>query len=87
MCRKNSNAAVRQVETPSELTSLSHDKFILSCDMTSCHVEVTIYHDCKTHRCCKKRTFSLTTCELLRSVAQYCALLYNQLKTSDPKPY
>ena len=34
---------------------------------------VTLYHDCRTSKCCNRCIFSLTTCELLRHVAWCCA--------------
>ena len=35
-------------------------------------MEVTLYHDCKTHRYCNGDVFSLITCELLGHVASRC---------------
>ena len=64
ICRKHSNAVVWQVETQSKLTI-----FVARHD--SCPEEVTLYHDCKRDRYCKRRIFSLTTCQLLRHVTLY----------------
>ena len=66
ICRKHSNAVVWQVETQSKLTI-----FVARHD--SCREEVTLYHDCKRYRYCKRRIFSLTTCQLLRHVTLYCS--------------
>ena len=67
ICCKLSNDVARQVETPNKRTD-----FVARRNFYVAPV-VTLYHDCKTSKCCNRCIFSLITCELLRHVASCCA--------------
>ena len=65
ICCKHSSDVARQVEKPSKRTIFvaRHNYHVASV--------VTLYHDCKTSKCCNKCIFSLTTCEALRHAALF----------------
>ena len=63
---------------------LQRDNF-LSCDITFMSSrEVPLYHDCRKHKCCNRRIFSLTACELLRHVASCCATFLRYIINTYP---
>ena len=65
---------MQQFETPSKRTIFVARQIYLVA-RHNFHVTsvVTLYHDCKTSKCCNRCIFSFTTCELLRHVAWCCA--------------
>ena len=84
ICCKHSNNVARKVETLSKRTIYvvrqiylvaRHNFYVASV--------VTLYHDCKTSKCCNRCIFSLTTCELLRHVAS-CFIRPVHYKTLNP---
>ena len=72
ICRKHANDVARQVETPSKKTTFAA-RHIYLVTRHNFHVAsvVTLYHDCKTSKCCNGCIFSLTTCEVLRHAVSY----------------
>ena len=74
ICHKHSSDVPQQVETPSKRTIFVAEQIYLV-TQHNFHVAsvVMLYHDCTTSKCCNRCIFSLTTCELLRRVASYCA--------------
>ena len=40
-----------------------------------------LYHDCKTSKCCNRRIFSLTTCEILQHAASFFCIRQVHYKT------
>ena len=54
-----------QVETPSKRTIL------VARQIYHVALVVTLYHDCKTSKCCNRCIFSLTVCEVLRYAASF----------------
>ena len=75
ICRKHSSDVERQVETPSKRTiSVARQIYLVARHNFHVALVVTLYHDCKTSKCCNRCIFSLTACEqLLRHVALCCA--------------
>ena len=65
ICRKLSNDVARQVEMPVKSTIFvaRHNFHVAS--------EVTFHNYCETLRYCKRRIFSLITCEVLQHAATF----------------
>ena len=69
---QHSNDVAQQVETPGKATVL----VVQQKDLVTRHdihvaLEIALYHGWKTSKCCNRRIFSLTTCEILRHAAPF----------------
>ena len=69
-----SNDVARPVKTPSKRTDfVAREIYLVERRNFYVASVVTLYRDCKISECCDRCIFSLTTCEVLRHVAPYCA--------------
>ena len=67
-----------QVETPGKRTTF------VARQIYHVSLVVTLYHDCKTSKCCNGCIFSLTTCEVLRYAVSFFYIRLVYYKTLMP---
>ena len=76
VCRKHSNDVARQDEIPGKSTIfVTWQIYLVVRQIFHVSSQVTLHHNCKTFRYCRRRIFSLTTCKVLCQPVKYCVNL------------